>query len=144
MPGVIYDVLGVSPKSLSERRDDWKKVAQGLVPHRQVPEGSQRTSTRPPRSWRRVGLEPAKYKDLMKGTLLPRPGGQPRSASREGETLESMYFSDKVEDEFQVKNDVYKKPVDYEELLDSSLVTELAARSRGNMANPSTKTRQTP
>ena len=28
VPGVIYDVLSVNPKSLAERRDDWKKVVK--------------------------------------------------------------------------------------------------------------------
>jgi len=126
VPGIIYDVLSVNPKSLSERRGDWKKVvkvwfriADFLKHPENLDEAAKIMSAR-------VGMDAAKYKELMKGTFfLDLVGNQ--KALTEGESLESVYFSDKVVDEFQVKNDVYKKPADYKSYLDSSFVTELAA-----------------
>ncbi|MFT3924766.1 MAG: ABC transporter substrate-binding protein [Myxococcales bacterium] len=126
VPGVIYDVLAVNPKSLSERRDDWKKVtkvwfriADFLKKTENLDEAAKIMSAR-------VGMEPAKYKELMKGTFFLDLAGN-QKAFAPGESLASVHFSDKVVDEFQVKNDVYKKPVDYTSYLDSSFVTELAA-----------------
>jgi len=42
------------------------------------------------------------------------------------ESLESVYFSSKTVDEFQLQNDVYKKPVSYAQYLNPSIVNELA------------------
>jgi NitT/TauT family transport system substrate-binding protein len=41
-----------------------------------------------------------------------------------GESLESIYGSNKIVDEFNVKNAVYKAPMKVEEYLDPSLVAE--------------------
>jgi NitT/TauT family transport system substrate-binding protein len=74
----------------------------------------------------RVGMDAAKYKELMKGTFFLDLAGNQKHFAK-GETLESVYYSNKVVDEFQVKNDVYKKSVDFSGYLDSSIVNELAA-----------------
>jgi NitT/TauT family transport system substrate-binding protein len=73
----------------------------------------------------RVGLESDEYKKLMAGTFfLDLEGNQKHFAK--GDTLESIYHSSQVVDKFQVDNEVYKKPMKYEEYLDSSIVAELA------------------
>lgn len=125
VPGIIYDVLSVNPKSLSERRDDWKKVTKvwfRITDFLKKPENLDEAAKI---MAARVGMEPSKYKELMKGTFFLDLAGNQKHFAR-GESLESVYFSDKVVDEFQVKNDVYKKSVDYASYLDSSLVGELA------------------
>lgn len=125
VPGVIYDVLAVNPKSLSERRDDWKKVvkvwfriADYLKDEKNLDEAAKIMSAR-------VGLTPEEYKPLMAGTFFLDMGGN-RKAFAKGETLESIAHSSKVVDKFQVDNEVYKTPMKYEEYLDASLVEELA------------------
>jgi NitT/TauT family transport system substrate-binding protein len=125
VPGVIYDVLAVNPKSLSERREDWKKVvkvwfriADYLKDEKNLDEAAKIMSAR-------VGLTPEEYKPLMAGTFFLDMEGN-RKAFAKGETLESIAHSSKVVDKFQVDNEVYKTPMKFEEYLDASLVEELA------------------
>jgi NitT/TauT family transport system substrate-binding protein len=126
VPGLIYDVLGVNPKSLSERRDEWRKVVKvwfRIADFLKQPENLAEAANI---MGARVGMEGAKYKELMKGTYFLDLAANVKHFTPGG-TLESVHFSDKIVDEFQVKNDVYKKPVDFESYLDSSLIKELSA-----------------
>jgi NitT/TauT family transport system substrate-binding protein len=50
-------------------------------------------------------------------------------AYKKGEDLTSVLFSNKVVDEFQVKNEVYKEPMKYETYLDPSL-TEAVLKAK--------------
>jgi NitT/TauT family transport system substrate-binding protein len=125
VPGVIYDVLSVSPKSLSERRDDWKKVvavwfriADYLKDDKNIDEAAKIMSAR-------VGLTPDEYKPLMAGTYFLDAAGN-QKAYKKGDTLESIYHSSEVVDKFQVANDVYKTPMKYADYLDPSLAEEVA------------------
>ena len=68
VPGIIYDVLSVNPKSLKERREDWVKVvgvwgriADFLADEKNLDEAAKIMSAR-------VGLKPDEYKKLMSGT----------------------------------------------------------------------------
>lgn len=123
VPGIIYDVLSVNPKSLKERRGDWLKVvkvwgrvADFLKDEKNLDEAAKIMSAR-------VGLTPEEYKPLMKGThFMTLEEGLERY--EKSEDLMSIYFSSKTVDDFQVKNDVYKKPMPYEEYLDPSLTKE--------------------
>jgi NitT/TauT family transport system substrate-binding protein len=135
VPGLIYDVLAVNPRSLSERRAEWKKVVRvwfRIADFLEKPENLDEAATI---MAARVGMEPAKYKTLMKGTHFLGLAGNEKHFKR-GSTLESVYFSSKLVDEFQVANDVYKKPADYERYLDPSIVTELAS-STASIDGPS-------
>jgi NitT/TauT family transport system substrate-binding protein len=126
VPGIIYDVLAVNPKSLSERRDEWKKVVKvwlRIADYLKQPENLEEAAKI---MAARVGMDAAKYQALMQGTFFLDLAGNLKHF-RAGDSLESVFFSDKVVDEFQVKNDVYKKPVDFSSYLDSSLLTDLAA-----------------
>lgn len=124
VPGVIYDVLAVSPKSLNERRDDWEKVvkvwfriADFIKDEKNLDEAAKIMSAR-------VGLEPDEYKKLMAGTFFLDAEGNKKHFAK-GDTLESIYGSSKVVDKFQIDNDVYKKPMDTAAYLDSSLVEKV-------------------
>lgn len=124
VPGVIYDVLSVSPKSLSDRRADWLKVvkvwgriADFVKDEKNLDEAAKIMSAR-------VGLDAEEYKKLMVGTFfLSLAEGAERY--KKGDDLTSIYFSNKVVDGFQVKNEVYKVPTKYESYLDPSLTEEL-------------------
>jgi NitT/TauT family transport system substrate-binding protein len=114
VPGIIYDELVVDPKSLADRRADWLKVVK---------------------VWDRVAKfikdeknldEAAKimaYKPLMKGTYIM-DLAEAKARWQKAETLESVYGSSKIVDDFNVKNKVYKEAMKVEEYLDPSLAEE--------------------
>jgi len=116
-PGLIYDVLIVSPTSLSSRKDDWAKVVKvwGKVvayindPKTQ-PDAIKIMSAR-------VGLTPEAYKPLLKGTrLLNLAEGKAAFVKADG--LKSLYGSTKIADDFNVKNAIYKEPQDLSKAID--------------------------
>lgn len=121
VPGIIYDVLAVNPKSLQERRADWLKVvkvwgriADYLKDPKNLDDAAKIMSAR-------VGLSAEEYKPLMGGTyFLTLEEGLKHF--QKGDDLSSVYFSNKTVDDFQVKNSVYKTAMPYEQYLDSSLV----------------------
>lgn len=126
VPGIIYDMLAVNPKSLAERRADWLKVAKVwdrvakfVLDEKNLEEAAKIMSAR-------VGLTAEQYKPLMKGTFfLDLEGG--KKAFQKGEALSSLYGSNKVVDTFNVKNGVYKAPVKVDDYLDPS-ITEQALK----------------
>lgn len=85
VPGLIYDMFAVSPKSLAEHPDEWLKVvrvwdrvAKFVTDPANVDEAAAIMSAR-------VGLTPAAYKPLLKGThLLTLADAQKRSSRRRG------------------------------------------------------------
>jgi len=123
VPGIIYDELVVSPKSLAERRADWLKVvkvwdrvAKFVRDEKNVDEAAKIMSAR-------VGLTADQYKPLMKGTYVM-DLAEAQKHFQKADGLDSVYGSSKIVDDFNMKNTVYKvsqKPDDY---LDSSLATE--------------------
>lgn len=124
VPGIIYDLLVVNPKSLAERRADWVKVvkvwdriAKFILDEKNLDEAAKIMSAR-------VSLDPEQYKQLMKGThFLDLEGG--RKVLQKGDALSSVYGSSAIVDEFNVKNNVYKTRMKVDEYLDPSL-TEAA------------------
>lgn len=122
--GIIYDQLVVSPKSLAERRADWTKVVQVwdriakfIKDDANLDEAAKIMSAR-------VGLSAEQYKPLMKGThFMDLAEAKKHWAKAEG--LESVYGSSKIVDDFNLKNNVYKTSMKYEEYLDPSLSDEL-------------------
>jgi NitT/TauT family transport system substrate-binding protein len=123
VPGLIYDMLAVNPKSLAERKADWIKVtkvwdrvAKFINDEKNLDEAAKIMSAR-------VRLSPAEYKAIMKGThIMDLAEGKKHWAKAEG--LASVYGSNKVVDEFNVKNAVYKVPEKVDEYLDPSFTDE--------------------
>jgi NitT/TauT family transport system substrate-binding protein len=129
VPGVIYDELCVSPKSLSERREDWKKVTKvwmRIADFIKDPKNMDEAATI---MGARVGLSPDEYKKLMAGTFFLDLAGNQKHYAK-GTTLESVYYSSEVVDKFQVDNEVYKVATKVEQYLDPSLIEELAKQSK--------------
>ncbi len=124
-PGLIYDVLAVSPKSLAEHRADWKKVvkvwfriAAFVKDPKNLAEASKIMSAR-------VSLKPEQYAALMKGThYLDKKGDVEHF--KKGPGLSSIYGSGDIVNTFNVDNKVYKESQDVASYLDPSLVMELA------------------
>jgi NitT/TauT family transport system substrate-binding protein len=123
VPGLIYDVLAVNPKSLAEHKADWVKiakvwdrVAKFVKDEKNLEESAKIMSAR-------VGLLPDQYKAIMKGTHIM-DLTEAKKYWAKGEGLASIYGSNKIVDEFNVKNTVYKAPEKVEEYLDPSFTDE--------------------
>ncbi|XXT16947.1 ABC transporter substrate-binding protein [Sorangium sp. So ce429] len=123
VPGIIYDVLAVSPKSLAERRADWGKVvrvwdrvARFIRDEKNLDEAVRIMSAR-------VGLTPEQYRPLLKGTLFLDLAGGMKHLEK-GEGLASLHGSSRIVDEFNVKNSVYKAPLKVEDYIDPSFTAE--------------------
>ena len=120
-PGLIYDLLCVSPASLAANRDDWKKVVD--VWYRAV------DYIKDPATFddavkimaSRVGLPPEDYKKFIAGTnILTKAEAKKFFAKGDGFT--SVYGSSKISDDFNVANKVYDTPQDIDAYLDPSFM----------------------
>jgi NitT/TauT family transport system substrate-binding protein len=119
-PGLIYDVLAVSPTSLASRRADWMKLIAvwDRVVHYINDPKTQDDAVKIMAA--RVDLAPAAYKALLKGThLIDVAEGKKDFQKADG--LGSLYGSSKIADDFNVANDVYKEPQDIDSYIDPSL-----------------------
>jgi len=119
-PGLIYDVLGVSPESLSANREQWKKVVDvwyRIVAYIHDP----KTSDDAVRIMAaRVGVSPDSYKKFISGTkILSRDAAQRYFVKRD--SFSSLYGSSKIADDFNVANKVYEKAQDIDSYIDPSL-----------------------
>lgn len=118
-PGLIYDVLAVNPASARQRREDWIKVVKvwdRVVKYINDPK-TQPDAVRIMAA--RVGIAPAAYLPLLKGThLLSLADG--RAIYVKGDGFGSLYGSSKVADDFNVANGVYKTHQDVGSYIDAS------------------------
>jgi NitT/TauT family transport system substrate-binding protein len=120
VPGLIYDMFVVNPKSLAEHRAEWLKVvgvwdrvAKFVTDPANTDEAATIMSGR-------VGLTPEAYEPLMKGTHILTLADA-KKAFDKGPGLTSVFGSSKVANDFNVKNAVYKVPQDPELYLDPTL-----------------------
>ncbi len=123
VPGLIYDVLAVNPKSLAERRADWVKVVKvwdRVAKFVNDPKNADEAATI---MSARVKLTPDAYKAIMSGTHIM-DLSEAKKHWATGDALTSIYGSGKIVDEFNVKNTVYKAPEKVAEYLDPSLTEE--------------------
>ena len=119
-PGLIYDVLAVSPTSLSSRKADWMKLIKlwDRVVHYINDAKTQDDAVKIMAA--RVGLTPAAYKPLLKGTHLI-DIAEGKKTFKKADGLKSLYGSSKIADNFNVANAVYKKAQDIDSYIDPSL-----------------------
>ncbi len=119
-PGLIYDVLAVSPSSLSANKEAWSKVVDVwykavsyiMDPATQAEAISIMAA--------RVGLEPEEYKPFLKGTkILTRE--EAKTFYAKGDGFNSIYGSSKIADDFNLKYEVYKEAQDVDAYTDPSL-----------------------
>jgi NitT/TauT family transport system substrate-binding protein len=123
-PGLIYDVLAVSPVSLSARRDDWVKVAKvwyRVVDYINDP-ATRDDAVRIMAS--RVGLAPAAYAAFIEGTKILTPDDA-KGFFEKGDGFGSLYGSSRISDAFNVDNDVYKDPQPVDDYIDASIIGAL-------------------
>jgi NitT/TauT family transport system substrate-binding protein len=134
LPGIIYDVLAVNPKSLAERQGDWDKVAAvwfQIVDY--IQDDKNRSDVLSIMS-ARVGLSPEQYAPLMSGTFLLDAEGNAKHY-KPGDSLESVFFSSQSVDRFNVDHGVYKASQKPESYLNADLLTRVVAKA----AQPASK-----
>jgi NitT/TauT family transport system substrate-binding protein len=119
-PGLIYDVLAVNPTKLAANKADWIKLIKvwNRVVHyinnpKTQPDALKIMSAR-------VGLTPAAYKPLLKGTHLI-DVAEAKRRFKKGPGLASLYGSSHIADDFNVANAVYKTHQDIDSYIDPSL-----------------------
>ncbi len=123
-PGLIYDLLAVSPSSLATRRDDWKKVAEvwyRVVDYLNDP-ATHSDAIRIMAS--RVGLSPEEYESFVSGTKILTLE-EAKEFFGEGDGFDSLYGSSVISDQFNVNNEVYTESQDVKAYIDPSITNEL-------------------
>jgi len=124
-PGLIYDVLAVSPTSLAARKADWQKVVgvwdkvvSYITDPKTQPDAVKIMAAR-------VGVAPEAYTQFLKGTkLLSLQDG--KAIMVKGEGFKSLHGSTKIADDFNVANEVYKKAQPIDGYIDASLTNAAA------------------
>jgi NitT/TauT family transport system substrate-binding protein len=120
-PGLIFDGLAVSPQSLKERPQDWKKVIQVWY---RVQAYINNPATRADAlkiMAARDGVSPKIYVRYVKGThILSR--AEAEKAFIKSDTITSLYGSDENSDAFNVRNGVYKTPQNISDYINTSLM----------------------
>ena len=119
-PGLIYDVLAVSPASLNAHRADWMKLigVWDKVVHYIDDSKTQDDALKIMAA--RVDLTPDAYKPLLKGTHLI-DVAEAKKTFKKADGLASLYGSSRNADQFNVANDVYKQAQDIDSYIDPSL-----------------------
>jgi len=123
-PGLIYDVLAVTPESLANRRGDWLKVMQ--VWYRIV------DFIKEPKTFdaavnimaSRVGVPAEEYKTFISGTKILTLD-EAKAFTGKADGYASLYGSSKISDDFNVANKVYDQPQDIDAYIDLSLMKDL-------------------
>ena len=125
-PGLIYDMVVVTPSSLASSRADWvkfikvwDKIVAYLADPKTRADGIKIMAAR-------AGVDPKDYTDFMSGTqlLTLKQGAAKLAAKTAG--FDSVAGSAKIADEFNVKNAVYKDAQDVSSYIDASLMAEAA------------------
>lgn len=119
-PGLIYDVLAVSPGSLATRKADWEKVVDVwyktvafiLDPATQDDAISIMAA--------RVGVTPEQYKPFLQGTKILTLD-EAKKFYVKGDGFDSIYGSSKIADDFNLKYEVYTEPQAIDSYIDPSL-----------------------
>jgi NitT/TauT family transport system substrate-binding protein len=119
-PGLIYDVITVSPTSLATRKADWEKVIKvwdRVVKYINDP-ATVDDATKIMAA--RVGLKPEEYKPLIGGTkLLDVAAAKKVFVKAKG--FGSLYGSSEIANDFNLKYAVYKEKLDVDSFIDPSL-----------------------
>jgi NitT/TauT family transport system substrate-binding protein len=123
-PGLIYDVLAVSPESLAANRDEWVKVAQvwyRIVDYINDPATQEDAITI---MAARVGVTADEYKPFLKGTKILSLD-EAKGFFAKGEGFSSLYGSSKIADDFNLKYEVYNEAQDIDSYIDGSITLGL-------------------
>ena len=123
-PGLIYDVLAVTPESLANRRADWLKVMQvwyRIVDFIKDPKTFDEAASI---MASRVGVPAEEYKTFISGTKILTLD-EAKAFVGKADGYGSLYGSSKIADDFNVANKVYDQPQNIDAYIDLSLMKEL-------------------
>lgn len=124
VPGLIYDVLAVSPASLSAHPEEWKKVAKVWY---KVVDYFYDPATRDDAikiMASRVNLTPEVYESFVSGTKILKLD-EAKKVFEKGAGLDSVYGSNVAVDEFNVANKVYEKAQPTADYIDPKITDSL-------------------
>jgi NitT/TauT family transport system substrate-binding protein len=118
-PGIIYDLLYVSPESVAARKADWQKVTNVwykivayLQDEKNFDEALGILSAR-------VGLSADQYEEFFEGTKILSLA-EAKKAWEKADGFASVYGSSMVVDKFNIDNEVYSEAQDISSYLDPS------------------------
>jgi NitT/TauT family transport system substrate-binding protein len=123
LPGLIYDLVCVTPQSLSQRRAEWVtfvKVWNRIAVFVRDPANKDEAVKI---MAGRANVPPEEYAKYLPGTRFLSPE-EALARFENKDSLESLYGSGKVADAFNVANKVYKEPQKVESYIDGSLSKE--------------------
>jgi NitT/TauT family transport system substrate-binding protein len=127
VPGIIYDLLYVSPESLEKNHDDWAKVVKVWYKIADYMSKEENTDDVLKILSARVKISPEEYEPLLKGTkILTKEEALKRWEVADG--LGSVYGSSKVVNAFNLQYKVYEKSQDVSKYLDPSFTKALAGK----------------
>ncbi|MGA0334204.1 MAG: ABC transporter substrate-binding protein [Kiritimatiellia bacterium] len=124
-PGLIYDVLAVSPESLDKHREEWLKVLKAWYMAVDFIKDPATRDEAIAIMASRVELTPEEYAPFLEGTYLLSLDEAKKIAGSTAEDFSSLMGSTKIVDEFQVANEVYPEPQNLDSYIDMSLLMEL-------------------
>ena len=123
-PGLIYDVLAVSPSSLAANKAEWEKVIKVWYKAVAFLKDPKTEAEAVSIMAARVGLEPDVYKGFIDGTkILTLEEAKTFLGKSDG--FKSLYGSSKIADDFNVANEVYPDAQDIDSYIDTSLMLGL-------------------
>jgi len=123
-PGIIYDLLYVSPESLEKNKEDWAKVVKVWYRISDYINNEENLDDVLKILSGRVKISPEEYEPFLKGTyILSLDEAMKRWDTAPG--LGTVYGSSKIVDEFNLKFEVYEKSQDVTKYLDPSLTKAL-------------------
>ncbi len=126
VPGIIYDLLSVSPESLEARRDDWAKVVKVWYRIVDFLKDEENMDEALAILAARVDISPEEYEPFFKGTYILTLE-EALKVWDPAEGLGSVYGSTAIADSFNVAQGVYEAPLNTVQYLDPSLTLEYAA-----------------
>jgi len=126
-PGIIYDLLYVSPESLEKNKEDWAKVVKVWYRIASYMKAEENLDDVLKILSARVKISPEEYEPFLKGThILTLDEALKRWDTGAG--LGTVYGSSKVVNDFNLKFKVYEKTQDVAKYLDPSLTKALAEK----------------
>lgn len=124
VPGLIYDLVCVNPKNLSERRADWVKVAKVWNRIAKFVMDPKNKDEAVKIMAGRAGVPPEEYAKFLPGTHFLTPEEAVKRFDKKDGTLDTLLGSGKVADAFNVANKVYKDPQPVGSYIDGSIAKE--------------------
>ena len=121
IPGLIYDVLFVSPESLTKNRSDWEKVVQVWGRIVEFMNDSENKDEMLSILSARVQITPDEYAPLLAGTRILNLKENAERFSK-GDGFTTVYGSSQIVNQFNVDNKVYETAEEVDTYFDSSLL----------------------